>query len=92
VSCECALLQPVDVEHALRKKPRAVHLDERVQVAQRSEHQASLSASHRDVMRQAVSFSGGPLGSEREDRALSDEVRSGVILVQVREDGSERLA
>src|SRR4029077_17567761 len=45
-----------------------------------------------DVVRQAVSFARGPVGCEREDRALSHEMRGGVVLVQVSEDGSERLA
>jgi hypothetical protein len=55
---QCALLQPIDVEPALRKQPRAVHLHERVEIAERDEHQASLSTVDSDVMRQAVSFPG----------------------------------
>src|SRR5580704_9126316 len=43
-------------------------------------------------MRQAVGFPGGSIGCQREDSALSDEVRRGVVLVQLREDWSERLA
>jgi hypothetical protein len=50
LSWQCALLQPVDVETALRKQPRAVYLHERVEVAERSEHQASLSTVDCDVM------------------------------------------
>jgi hypothetical protein len=37
-------------------------------------------------MRKAVGFPSGSIGCQREDRALSDEVRRGVVLVQLRED------
>ena len=41
-------------------------------------------------MREAVGFPGPPVARQREDRALADEVRGGLVLVQLREDGSER--
>jgi len=44
------------------------------------------------VVRQTIDFTGGPISRQREDCALSDEMRSGVVFVQVREDWSERLA
>jgi hypothetical protein len=71
------LLQPVDVEPTLPKKPRALHLHERVEIAERGEHQAALSSVYRDVMRQAVSFPGASVVRQREDCTLSDEVRRG---------------
>jgi len=80
------------VEQALRKQPNAVHLHKHVRVAERCDHQASLITVDRDVMRQAVGFSVSSLGQQREDRALPDEVRGGVVLVLVGEDGRELLA
>jgi hypothetical protein len=41
-------------------------------------------------MRHAVRFPGPPVGRQRKDRVLSDEVRSDVVLVQVCEDRNER--
>ena len=61
-------------------------------VTERGEHQTSLSAVDRDVMRQAVRFPGRPLACQSEDRALTDEVRGGLVLIQIGEDRSERLA
>src|SRR5580658_8320664 len=43
-------------------------------------------------MRKAVSFAGRSGGCEREDRTLSDEMRGGVVLVQICKDGSEFVA
>src|SRR5580704_525160 len=43
-------------------------------------------------MRKAVSFAGRSVRGEREDCALSHEMRGGVILVQIGEDGSEFVA
>src|SRR5579871_6661209 len=43
-------------------------------------------------MGQTVGFSVGVVALQREEGALSDEVRGGVVLVQLCEDGSERLA
>ena len=43
-------------------------------------------------MRQAIGFSGSSVGGQREDGALSDEVRRGFVLIQLCEDWSERLA
>ena len=40
------------------QKARAVNLRERVEIAERGQHQASLCTVDRDVMRQAVSFPG----------------------------------
>jgi hypothetical protein len=42
------------------------------------------------MMREAVSFAGGTIAGEREDCALSDEVRGRFVLVQFGEDRSER--
>jgi hypothetical protein len=44
------------------------------------------------MMREAVGFPCGAIAPQREDCALSDEMRRGVVLVQVCEDWSERLA
>ena len=44
------------------------------------------------VMRQGVGLPRCSLGPEREDRALPDEVHGRRVLVQIREDGSERFA
>src|SRR5690349_2644916 len=43
-------------------------------------------------MREAVGLAGTSVGRQRENGALADEVRGGVVLVQVGEDGGERLA
>ena len=85
-------LQPVDVEQALGKQPRPVDLCEGVEVAEIGDHQASLFAIDREVMRNAVGFARGAIAVQREDRALSDEMHGGGVLVQVGEDRSERLA
>jgi len=61
-------------------------------LAKGGEHQALLSIAGRYVMRQAVGLTRGPLGRQSEDRALSNEVRGRVILVQIWEYRSERLA
>jgi hypothetical protein len=50
----------------------------------------SFSTADRDVMRQAVSFSGGSVVRQCEDGVLPDEVRGGVVLVQVSEHWRER--
>jgi hypothetical protein len=89
---ECSLLQPVDVEQPLGKEPRPVDLYERVEVAERGDHQVSLSTAHRDVIRQTVRFPCGTITRQREDYALSNEMRRGIILVQICEDWSERIA
>jgi hypothetical protein len=52
----------------------------------------SLSTIDRNVMRQAVCFPGGSVGHQREDCALSDKVSCGVVLIQLCEHWSERLA
>jgi hypothetical protein len=70
----------------------AVYFHERVEVAERGEHQASLSIVDRYVVCQAVGLTRGSVGRQSEDRALSDEVRRRVVLVQIREYWSERLA
>ena len=43
-------------------------------------------------MREAVGFPCGAITVERKDGALSNEMRRGIVPVQVREDWSERLA
>jgi hypothetical protein len=63
-----------------------------VEVAERGEHRASLSIVDRYVVCQAVGLTRGPVGRQSEDRALSDKVRGRVVLVQIREYWSERLA
>jgi hypothetical protein len=50
------------------------------------------SAVDGDVMRKAVSFARGPVAGEREYRALSDEVRGRIVLVQVGENRRKRFA
>ena len=84
------LLQPVDVERALRKQPYPADLHELVRVAQSGNHQAPLSTVDREVMCQGVGLSCGSVGGQRQDRALSDEVRGRVVLVQVCEDSASR--
>jgi len=51
----------------------------------------SLVALNCDVIGEAVGFPGCSVARQRKDGALSDEVRSCVVLVQVCEDRSERL-
>jgi len=46
---------------ALREQPRSVHLCERVEIAERGEHQAALVALDRNVMRKGAGFPCGPL-------------------------------
>src|SRR5260370_35858778 len=43
-------------------------------------------------MRQAIGFPGGVVGWEVEDGALADEVRGGVVLVQVCKNRRKRIA
>jgi len=43
-------------------------------------------------MREAVGFARGAIFCQREDCALSEEVRRSLVFVQLSEDGSERLA
>jgi len=43
-------------------------------------------------MGHAISFPCASVAGQREDRGLSKEVHSGCVLVEIREDGSERLA
>ena len=62
---ERALVHPIDVEEALREQPRPVLLHERVEVAQRGDHQAPRSAVDRDVVRQAVGLAGGAVACQR---------------------------
>src|SRR5260370_12805057 len=92
MSGQCALLLPVDVEQALRKQPRTADLHERVRVAERGDHQASLFTVDREVMRQSVGLPRGSVAGQGENRALSDEVHGGVVLLQLCEDWSERFA
>src|SRR4030095_1489040 len=66
-------------------------LHEPIEVTERGQHQASLSTVERDVICQAVRFPGGAITRQRANRALSDAVRGSLVLVQLREDGSERL-
>src|SRR4029077_13496865 len=60
-SRHCTLLQPVNVELALREQPRSAHLCESVEIAERGEHQAALVTVDCNVMRKAVGFSRGTL-------------------------------
>src|ERR1700751_1144971 len=80
------------MEQALGKEPGAVDLCESVEVAERGDHQTALVAVYRNVMRKAVGFSRGPIAGQREDGALTDEMRRGIVLVQVCEHWRERLA
>jgi hypothetical protein len=86
------LLDPVDVQLALCEEPATVDLHEGVVVPERSNHQASLATVDRQVMRHGVGLARGALGRQRENGALSDEMLGGGVLVQVVEDGSQRLA
>src|SRR6202035_3132487 len=73
LSRECALLDPVDIEPALGKKPRIVDLHEGVEVAERGDHQASLSTVDRHVMCQAIGFACGSLSPQRKNFGLTDK-------------------
>ena len=44
------------------------------------------------AIRQAVGFWYGSVACQSANSALADEVRGGVILIEIREDWSERLA
>src|ERR1700728_1312161 len=90
-SCQCPLLQPVHVEQALRKQPRAADLNERIFVAQRSDHQSSLCAVDGEVMRQAVCFPRASISRQAENGTLANEVHCRGVLVQIREHWSKRL-
>lgn len=83
------LLQPVDIQQALGKEPGAIDLYEGVGVSERGDHQAFLSTVDSYVMRQAVSFACCAVALQREECALSNEMRCGVVLVQVGKDRSE---
>src|SRR6266702_1309751 len=91
-SCESALLDPVDIELSLGKKPRSVDLHESIQVAERGDHQAALSTLGCHMMRQAISLACASILRQREDGALPDEVRGGVVFVQFGEHWRQRLA
>jgi hypothetical protein len=80
------------LDPALSKQPRTIRLHERVEIAERGEHQAPLSIVDGYVVCQAIGLTRGPVGRQSEDRALSDEVRGRVVLVQIGEDWSERFA
>lgn len=86
------LLQPVDVQHALGKEPGAIDLHEGVGVSERGDHQAFLLTVDSDVMRQAVGFACCAVALQREECTLSNEMRCGVVLVQVGKDRSEFLS
>src|ERR1700745_1013225 len=92
LSCQYALLDPVNVKQALRKRPFAVYLHKRVVIAERSNHQMSLSTFDSEVMGHAISFPCASIAGQREDRRLSKDVHGGGILVQVCEHRSECLA
>jgi hypothetical protein len=51
-----------------------------------------ISTGRRDVMCEAVGLPCGEITVQREDGALSDEMRRSIVPVQVCEDWSERLA
>ena len=60
---------------AVVPRTRALSFHERVKVAERRNHQASLATLDRDVMRETIRLPRGSIVGQREDRALSDEVR-----------------
>jgi hypothetical protein len=91
-SCHPRIACPVSPHYSHALHVLSADLHERVEVAERGEHQTPPSTIDRDVMRQAVGFPGGSVARQREDRALSDQVRSRVVLVQRCEDWSKRLA
>jgi hypothetical protein len=41
------------------------------------------------MVREAVGFSGSAIARQREDRALSDEMRRGIVFIEVVEDRGE---
>src|ERR1700757_2145607 len=92
LSCQCALLDPVNVKQALRKRPFAVYLHKCVVIAERSNHHLSLSTFDSEVMGYAISFPCASIAGQREDRRLSEEVHGGSVLVQIRKHWSKLLA
>src|SRR6201987_2980844 len=92
LSCQYALLDPVNVKQALRKRPFAVYLHKCVVIAERSNHQLSLCTFDSEVMGHAISFPCASIAGQREDRRLSEEVHGGSVLVQILKHWSKLLA
>src|ERR1700756_3800034 len=92
LSCQYALLDPVNVKQALRKRPFAVYLHKCVVIAERSNHQLSLSTFDSEVMGHAISFPCASIAHQREDRRLSKEMHGGSVLVQIGKHWSKLLA
>src|SRR5246500_3369375 len=88
LSCQYALLDPVNVKQALRKRPFTVYLHKCVVIAERSNHQLSLFTFDSEVMRHAISFPCASIAGEREDRRLSKKVHGGSVLVQIGKTGA----
>ena len=78
------------MEPVLGEKPCAVELHEGVELTERRNHQAPLPAVDRHEMRQAGSLARAGIICQREG-ALPDEVRGGVLFVQLGEHWRKRL-
>src|ERR1700758_264070 len=91
LSCQNALLDPVNVKQALRKRPFTVYLHKCVVIAERSNHQLSLFTFDCEVMGYAISFPCASIAGQREDRRLSKEVHGGSVLVQIGKHSSKLL-
>src|ERR1700748_469476 len=83
-------LAPVEDEVALGEQPRAVGLDECVEVAQRCDHDLALAVGGEQVVRDRVALAGGPLAVEHHG-ALPVEMSRRLVLVQGLEDGGKCL-
>src|ERR1700739_3504707 len=73
---------PIDHEFALTEQPSAVLLDERVEIADRGDHEAAHRPLDFDVMRQAVSHPRSAITVEHRG-ALTVEMHGGDVGVEL---------
>src|SRR4029077_20228581 len=83
-------LAPVEDELPLCEEPAPVDLGERIQVAERGDHDLALAVLVEDVMGEGVALTRGAVAVDG-DRALTVEVRGHLVAVQVVEHWRERL-
>jgi hypothetical protein len=67
------VLDPVNVQQALRKQPHAILLHKCVVIAEGSDHELSLSAVNGEAMGHAISLSCTSVAGQLENRGLSRE-------------------
>ena len=84
-----ALLDPIDIEQALREQPGAVRLHEAIEVAKGRDHQLAAVAVDRDVVGKTISLPSRLVVRQRRYSALPQEMHCGVILVEISEDRGE---